>query len=135
MVVEGESSSVAKVTSGVPQGSILGPLLFILAFNGIFQVPLSSGTILVSYADDVTYTKDMTCDNDLSSINNDLQSLSSWISDLGLHLNLNKVKSLVISRKCHFPSAPLMINHIHIECVTSFKLLGVMVSSDHLQLF
>ena len=52
-VVQGSSSSLSRVTSGVPQGCILGPLLFIIAFDEIFRLPLSDGSYLMGYADDV----------------------------------------------------------------------------------
>ena len=57
VVIEGVSSAAIPVTSGVPQGSILGPLLFLIAFNPIFDVPQSPGSSLLGYADDLTYHK------------------------------------------------------------------------------
>ena len=108
----------------------MGPLLFILAFDGIFRVPLSEGSLLVGYADDVTYTKAVMHDCDLDTINEDLGCITSWISTHGLRLNLSKVKQLVISRKKHPPPAVITINGSQIERVPSFKLLGVLVQSD-----
>ena len=48
MVIQGSSS-------GVPQGSILGPLLLILTINGTFNLALSNSSKLMGYADDITY--------------------------------------------------------------------------------
>ena len=57
VVLDGESSSLVSVSSGVPQGSILGRLLFINFMNSISDLPLSSGAELVLYADDILLTK------------------------------------------------------------------------------
>ena len=53
VVVDGCSSSKSSVLSGVHQGSILGPLLFILYVNDIFQLPFSSTSSIILYADDI----------------------------------------------------------------------------------
>ena len=68
VVVQGSSSPLSSVTSGVPQGSILGPLLFIVAFDGIFHLPLSNNSSLIGYADDLTYSRILSCDEDLTAI-------------------------------------------------------------------
>ena len=57
VALQGSSSPSCRVTSGVPQGSILGPLLFILFFDGIFHLPLSPESNLSGYADDITYSR------------------------------------------------------------------------------
>jgi len=53
VVLDRVSSSLTQITSGVPQGSILGPLLFICFMNSISSLPLSPGSKLVLYADDI----------------------------------------------------------------------------------
>jgi len=52
VAVNGEISTSSKVISGVPQGSVLGPLLFLIYINGISEVELHNGTIIL-YADDI----------------------------------------------------------------------------------
>ena len=53
VVIGSEESKAISVTSGVPQGSVLGPLLFLIYIDDVTRVPLSDGTKLVLYADDM----------------------------------------------------------------------------------
>ncbi len=57
VVVEGGSSEVIHAVSGVPQGSVLGPLLFLIFIDGITNSNLSPGSILSLFADDMLLYK------------------------------------------------------------------------------
>lgn len=75
VLCDGAASHWIKVTSGVPQGSILGPLLFILYINDIGS-DLSSHTRL--FADDCTIFRDISSHQDCDSLQADLNSLFAW---------------------------------------------------------
>ena len=130
VTLNGISSSVREVSSGVPQGSILGPLLFILSINSIFNSSFSSNTVISLYADDIILYKEIKCDLDITIFQSDVSLVVDWVHSVGLKLNNNKTKSLLITRKHHPPTLALVVDGMPIETVISFKYLGVTITND-----
>ena len=130
VALKGSSSPCASVTSGVPQGSILGPLLFILAMDPVTSLSISNSGVIRVYADDINYYKPIMSSTDLLAVQNDVDTISVWVGDNGLRLNATKTKSLVISRKRAPPVPNISMDGTPIEQVSSFKLLGVTVSEN-----
>ena len=97
------SSDPKPVTVGVPQGSILGPLLFLLYINHLPQCLNHCKSIL--YADDTLlyYSEETVADLQLK-INTDLESLSQWLNDNLLTLNYDKTKFMIFANKKLTPS-------------------------------
>ena len=108
-----------EVTSGVPQGSHLGPLLFLLFINDL-PTAIRSSSILM-YADDV---KLFSKSSHFSNLLDDLNSLYQWCSLNSLHLNLSKCKVMSFSRK-EVTLRNYSINNSLLERVFLFKDLGV----------
>jgi len=96
VVVNGEKSEELPVLSGVPQGSVLGPLLFLIYINDIDDIPLSPGTKLVIYADDVLLYKNLS-DQQLIMCSCKKMLMQSTINHL--KFNPTKCKAMVFSRK------------------------------------
>ena len=61
VVVDGAFSETTPVISGVPQGSVLGPLLFLVYINCVSSLPLTSGSRITMYADDILLFKPINC--------------------------------------------------------------------------
>ena len=87
VVLDGFSSDTVKVTSGVPQGSILGPLLFILSVDNINCLPISRNSSLSMYADDIAYWREIRCNEDVVRAQSDLNMISDEIEAQDLRLN------------------------------------------------
>ena len=131
VVLNGVSSSWLPVISGVPQGSVLGPLLFILYINDICNQPWSSRTKLNLYADDMTLYKPMKRAQDFMDFQDDINLVVDFVASILLKLNSAKTKYMYMSRKrnsavLHVPT----VSNVQLERVEQFRYLGVIVSSD-----
>ena len=99
VVVNGESSQPIVVRSGVPQGSVLGPLLFLLYINDVTKLHLSKDSRLTLYTDDMLLYKPITCQTSYDEIQQDIHCLSQWSDENMLSFNTNKGKCLLLSNK------------------------------------
>ena len=85
-------SCEGQVTCGIPQGSILGPLLFGLTINDIY-IPLTDADIIL-YADDtVLYCAKKSSKEIEQLLNNELQKVADWLEENNLFINLKKGKT------------------------------------------
>ncbi|XP_068739259.1 uncharacterized protein [Montipora capricornis] len=100
VVIDGYSSSFTEITCGVPQGSILGPLFFVLFINDLPDVVCSASTIAL-YADDSKMFRVINCDDDQMLFENDLDKLYHWSQRKLMDFNSKKCKIMRISKnKC-----------------------------------
>ena len=131
VVVNGATSSEVHIISGVPQGSVLGPLFFLMYINGASDLVFSPGTHIAIYADDIQLSKPVVCDDDFLGLQTDLNSLFQWSVSRRLTFNPEKCKFMVVSRRRNPVDPPVLTLGGHaITRVSQFTYLGVIVTSD-----
>ena len=120
----------APITVGVPQGSILEPLLFLIYVNFLPSCQLASEIVL--YTDDTVIYYSSTDLFDLESkLNSDLATVSNWFSSDLLTLNISKCNFVIFgnSRKLKLANdVSLKVNSTAIKRSPSFKYLGVVIN-------
>ena len=88
VVVNSAKSSAQEVISGVPQGSVLGPLIFLILIGDIDEEVVAS--FLSSFADDTRIGREVDCENDADMLQNDLNSVYKWCTDNNMSFNSDK---------------------------------------------
>ena len=127
----GKKSSNTHLTTGVPQGSILGPFLFLVYMNDFSNC--NSKLSIINYADDTVLSSTL-CSfvaPTSTNINLELAKVSEWLSCNKLCVNTGKSKALVFTgqkRNVNLPS--FILNGTQLEIVDSFNYLGVIISKD-----
>ena len=99
-MVDGHMSDPATVRSGVPQGTVLGPLLFLLF---IYDIPsdISSGTRLRLFADDCLMYHPIYGMNDQLTLQRDIDKLMDWADRWGMYFNASKCNVMVTLGRIH----------------------------------
>jgi hypothetical protein len=135
--INGFKSCPLCITHGVPQGSILGPLLFLAFINDL--PPNIPNSIVDVYADDTTFSSSShfsVASTELQvNLQHDIDKLCQWSDKNRMVLNADKTKSILITGKrlksrMQLSSLPLIASDSNIELVSSQKLLGVIIDED-----
>jgi hypothetical protein len=128
VVIDGIKSKVQPVAAGVPQGSRLGPLLFLIYINDIVG-NLESDIFI--FADDTTLSVCAKAPQLATQIlNRDMVKIADWANKWKVIFNPDKSKDIVFSRKDQHISPPTLYNNNTIERVQSHKHLGVYLTSN-----
>lgn len=122
VLYRGFKSNVIHAKSGVPQGSVLGPLLFNIFVNDIVS-RLNCNSLL--YADDMKIFTSINCEDDSERLQNDLDNLQSWCDKNELPLNCDKCYTMSFSRKQDLSLNEYVINNTIILRRDKLKDLGV----------
>ena len=135
VVVEGEMSEKLKVLSGVPQGTVLGPLMFLLYVNDISTGIRSSIRL---FADDCVLYRVIETTEDHNILQQDLNTLVEWSNQWQMTLNPDKCVIINCTRSLSPSSVAYSINNTVLKSVEQHKYLGVLLHnsmswSNHIQ--
>ena len=131
--INNSKSSTLPVISGVPQGSLLGPLLFLIYINDLSPSLKHSSTFL--FADDTKCLRPIHSPHDCILLQSDLDALSTWSTNWKLKFNESKCSLLSItSGSASTPPSELhhqyLINELPISTSNQQRDLGIIISSD-----
>jgi hypothetical protein len=129
--IDGVSSDQGTVNFGIPQGSILGPLLFLIYVNDIFELKLHGSLTL--YTDDIVIiysNEDLNILHD--HMEHDLRIRHRWCYNNGLTVNANKTSYMFFRdpRRQIPPTAPLYFGNAPITKLNEIKYLGMTIDSE-----
>ena len=126
--INGVKSYCSQVSSGVPEGTVLGPTLFLLFINDLVNV--ISDCHIRLYADDVKLFKKIESLADVQLLQKALSNLVNWAKEWQLGISINKCACLCISRNKQVNLPVYNIDDIALPWVTNIKDLGVTISDD-----
>ena len=126
--INDSNSDYNDITCGVPQGSLLGPLLFILYINDFQHSSQLLSFIL--FADDTSvFFSHKNPDILLNTINTELVNIYDWICCNKLSLNVQKTHCMIFSNSISALSGNVTLNNIKIDIVQSTKFLGLIIDN------
>ena len=124
VVVEGAISDETTVNSGVPQGTVLGPLLFLCHIN---DLPNTVKSKVRLFADDCLLYREINCPQDHVALQEDLKKLETWANDWGMKFNPKKCYILSIQQTTDFIYS---LCNTPLQYVKSSPYLGIHLSND-----
>ena len=127
--VDGNISEISKVTYGTAQGSIIGPLIFIIYVNDVFEI-LSDPNDIIMYADDtLLMSKGSTMSESISECQIKLDKLIKWCDKNKLSVNIKKTKCMYINSSDLTSDEHLCIRGKPVDVVKHFEYLGMIIEN------
>ena len=125
---EGEKSH--RITGGVPQGSVLGPLLWNVMYDGVLRLQVPDNVQIVGFADDlaVVVTGKLISDVEVAG-STAIAKIMDWLVSRGLNLAEHKTEAVLISSRKKMETANITVGATDIKTKEHIKYLGVVIDS------
>lgn len=119
-----------NITAGVPQGSVLGPLLWNIMYDGLLNLDLPKGATIIGYADDVALVISHELPQALEIIANDsLNRCDRWLIENGLKLAAEKTEAILVTDRRVFKMPEIIIHAKNVTFSNSLRYLGVQIDN------
>ena len=127
VVVWGERSNFMPVDSGVPQGSVVGPCLFLLYVN---DLPVDIESKVRLFADDTLCSNTIKCKEDQKKLQKDLDSLTTWEKQWSMSFHPQKCYTLSVTQKKEKIVRSYHLHGHNLQNVSTVKYLGVNIQDN-----
>ena len=127
VVLDGETSDACPVLSGVPQGSVLGPCLFLMYIN---DMPENIQSNIRLFADDTIMYLTISNESDYQDLQRDLSKLETWEREWLMAFNPDKCEVIRITKKKNPIIFDYKLHGITLQSTKNTKYLGLTISDD-----
>ena len=126
-IVRGIKSEWKMVSSSVPQGSVLGPIMFLLYVN---DMPIGINSYMNMFADDAKIMRKVKTLEDCNKLQEDLDKIYDWSVKWQMEFNINKCHVMKMGKSKYRPCKTYKMGEKIIKEVTEEKDLGVIIQND-----
>lgn len=128
VLLTGEDMTSRPVTCGVPQGSVLGPALWNIAYDSLLKMDVPPGVQLIGFADDLAVVGIAVTGQLLEdAMNPTLEAIDCWMASRGLELAHHKSEAVILSRRRAFVPPRLTVGGHQITIFNKIRYLGVIL--------